>query len=248
MKNTKNKKNMIIRSSLFVFFLSSIFYLLSSSICYGQDSGEFVNQGWSALGKINFEKVYQITDSCIQSFEAKAKKQAAQLDGFPAKGEEDNYKAMNHVATCYFIKGEAYMREDKNEKAIQTFQEAIDKYPYAQSFDPRGWYWSIKEKAQKSINKLITGKIEDEDEAEAIITQVELHDPGKDLPIDYEEFGEFKGIGTEDYEYIVEKPIELAEAAGEGVYPNTNSVNFDPRLQERPLGNIKFPGLKYSLL
>ncbi|MCF7893814.1 MAG: tetratricopeptide repeat protein [Candidatus Omnitrophica bacterium] len=232
MKKINDKKNKIKKSLLCIVFLSSIFYLLPS-LCYGQDSGKFVSKSWSALGQRNFDKVYQLTDECIQTFTTKAKKQASKLNDFPAKGEEANYKVMNDVATCYFIKAESYMREEKKEKAIETFQEVIEKYPYAQSFDPRGWYWSIQEKAKSSIEKLKTGKIgKEESKEEVVITQVKLYDPGKKLPIDYEKFGEFKGAGTKNYEYIIKKPIELAEAVGEGIFPNTNSVKFDPRYQE----------------
>ncbi|MCF7895240.1 MAG: hypothetical protein K9L69_03815 [Candidatus Omnitrophica bacterium] len=231
MRKINNKNKRVKKSLLYIVLLSSIFYLLPS-LCYGQDSGELVNKGWSALGKRDFEKVREVTDDCIQKYQEKAKEQASRLNSFPAKGEEDQYKTMNDVATCYFIKAESYMREDKKEKAVEVFQEVVQFYPYAQSFDPRGWYWSIKEKAQKSINKLITGKIEEEELEEVIISQIDLYDPGQDLPIDYEKFGEFKGVGTENYEYIIENPIELAEAVGEAIHPNTSAVKFDPHYQE----------------
>ncbi len=228
-KNLDKKQNK--RVLFLIVVLSSIFYFLPS-LCYGQDSGEFVSRGWSALGKRDFDKVHQITDQCIQEFDEKAGKQADKLNKFPAKGEEDKYKVMNNVATCYFIKAESYMRAEKKEKAIETFEKIVNKYPYAQSFDPRGWYWSLKEKAAASIQKLKTGKIEEAEEEDVPITKINLYEPGKDLPIDYEKFGEFKEVGTKNYEYIIENPIELAEAVGEGIYPNTNTVKFDPGYQK----------------
>ncbi|MCF7877748.1 MAG: hypothetical protein K9M14_05450, partial [Candidatus Omnitrophica bacterium] len=132
----KNKKQMLIakNKSSIVYRLSSIVprlmitfiaLCLLPTLCYGQDSGQFVNKGWSALGKRNFDKVHQITDKCIQTYQEKAKKQASKLNSFPAKGEEDQYETMNNAATCYFIKGEAYMREEKKEKAIETFQKVV---------------------------------------------------------------------------------------------------------------------------
>ncbi|MCF7916619.1 MAG: hypothetical protein K9L61_02450 [Candidatus Omnitrophica bacterium] len=231
MKKINSKNDKVKKSLLYIVLLSSVFYLLPA-VCYGQDSDQFVNKGWSALGERDFDKVYEVTDDCIQKFEEEAEKQASKLNSFPAKGEESKYKAMNNVATCYFIKAESYMREEKKAKAIETFEKIVEKYPYAQSFDPRGWYWSIREKATSSIQKLKTGKITEKAEEDVTITEVKLYDPGSELPIDYQKYGRFEGAGTKDYQYIVEKPIELAEAVGEGIYPNTNAVKFDPRYQK----------------
>ncbi len=206
---------------------------LTALDCYAQDSSEYVNKGWSLLGKRKFDQVYEITNECIDKFSDEAEKLARTLNDFPTKGEEEKYKAMNDVATCYFIKGEALMREGKTEEAKKVFSEVIEKYPYAQSFDPRGWYWSIKEKAEITLNKLETGKVEEDDEPEDVtITKVKLYDPGSELPVNYQKYGEFKNVGTKDYEYVINDPIGLAKETGEGVYPNSTSVKFDPRYAE----------------
>jgi len=197
--------------------------------CFAEDSSEYVKKGWAILGKREFEEVHKTTEECISRFSPEANRLAETLNGFPSKGEEKNFKIMNDVATCYFMKGEAFIREGKIEEARKTFQEVIDKYPYAQSFDPRGWYWSIKEKSEITLRKLATGKVEEkETEKEVIISDFELYDEGFEFPVDYSKYGKFKDRDTKDYKYIVNDPIGLSKAVGEGIYPNTTSLKFDP--------------------
>jgi len=206
-------------------FLSAVCGLLS---VFAQDSSFYVKKGWSLLGERKFEEVYQITDKCIQEFGKEAEKLSSTLSDFPPKDKESKYQVMNDVAICYFIKAEGLMREGKIEEAKKTFKEVIKKYPYAQAFDPRGWYWSVKEKAEISLKKLEAGRIIEEEEEEVIITKVKLYDEGEEFPIDYTKYGEFVGVGTKNYKYIIKDPIGLSKAAGEGIYPNSTSFKFDP--------------------
>ncbi|NQT28905.1 MAG: tetratricopeptide repeat protein [Candidatus Omnitrophica bacterium] len=209
--------------------LFSVFCLLFSVFCYAQDSSDYVNKAWSHLGKREFSEAHLLVDECIEIYSTQAEDQAKALEDFPTKGEEDNFKIMDDVATCYFIKGEALMREGKTEEAKVAFTKAIDKYPYAQSFDPRGWYWSIKEKSEITLKKLETGRVEEENgEEEVVISEIELYDKGEEFPVDYVRYGEFQNIGEENYKYVIINPIELSKATGEGIYPNSTSVKFDP--------------------
>ncbi len=54
-----------------------------------------------------------------------------------------------------------------------------------------------------------------------------LYDPGTEDVVDYEKYGTFKDVGKESYEYRITDRKGLAEAVGEGIYPN-NSVYKDP--------------------
>jgi len=209
--------------------LSYIFYFLFSIPCYAQDSSDYVNKAWARLGKREFSEVHTLVDQCIEKYSFLARDQAKVLGDFPTKGEEDNFKIMNDVAACYFIKGEALIREGKTEEAKAAFAKVIDQYPYAQSFDPRGWYWSIKEKSEITLKKLETGRVEEEEtEEDVVISKINLYDPGKEFPVNYTRYGEFQNIGEENYKYVIINPVELAKATGEGIYPNSTSVKFDP--------------------
>lgn len=216
-----------------IILLSTLCSLLATFSGYAQGSGEYVSKGWAELGKRNFPQAHQITDNCIQRFSSKADALAQKLTDFPPEEKESFYQVMNDVAVCYFIKGEAYMRSDEVEEAKKIFKEVIEKYPFALAWDPRGWFWSVKEKAEITLKKLQTGIIEEEEEEEEIpSSQVILHDAGDKPPVDYEKYGEFIGVGTKEYKYIIKDPVGLSEAVGEAVYPNSSSVKFDPEFNK----------------
>jgi len=208
-----------------VLFIFSLFFVSA----FSQESSDYVNRAWSELGKRNFKNVYELTNECIDKFSQEADKLAATLSDFPAKDKESFYQVMNDVATCYFIKGEALMREGNTEEAKKVFKEVIQKYPFAQAWDPRGWFWSIKEKSEITLKKLTTGKvIEEEERGKVVISKIKLYDEGEEFPVNYEKYGKFIGVGTKDYRYVIEDPIGLSKAVGEGIYPNSNSLKFDP--------------------
>ena len=54
-----------------------------------------------------------------------------------------------------------------------------------------------------------------------------LYEPGSGDIVDYSKYGEFKGVGTDQYDYKITDRKGLATAVGEGIYPN-NSVYKDP--------------------
>ncbi|MEK8024110.1 MAG: glycoside hydrolase family 2 TIM barrel-domain containing protein [Candidatus Hydrogenedentota bacterium] len=55
-----------------------------------------------------------------------------------------------------------------------------------------------------------------------------LAHPGLDGPVDYEKFGKFKGVGTNDYQYEISDFDGLKVAVGEGIFPNQDKVRDDP--------------------
>lgn len=228
-QSTVRRKFLIIVWIFIAVTLTTMDHGLWTMDCYAQGSSDYVNKAWARLGKREFSEVHILVDECIRKYSSPAQDQAKTLGSFPTKGEEDNFKIMNNVATCYFIKGEALMREGKTEQAKTVFSQVIDKYPYAKSFDPRGWYWSIKEKSEITLKKLETGRIEEEEEEEeVVISKVKLYDEGKEFPVNYSRYGEFQNLGEEGYKYVIINPVGLAKATGEGIYPNSTSVKFDP--------------------
>ncbi|NTV29711.1 MAG: hypothetical protein HGA80_06500, partial [Candidatus Omnitrophica bacterium] len=97
----------------------------------------------------------------------------------------------------------------------------------------RGSYWSVAEKSQASVDGM-TGVAEKREEAERNKPWVypQLAMPSKDPVVDYNKYGKFVGVGTADYRYEMGNPARLAEAVGEGIFPNTGDVLKNPRFKE----------------
>jgi len=221
-------------------FLVSIAFLALGAInpIYSQDkpsSGELIVKAWEVHSKRDIEVTFKYTQECIDLYQDLADKQQASLKELPrSKDEIEAVQALNDVATAYFIQAESYMRQGKLEEAKKIFQLIIDKYPFAQAWDQFGWYWQIAEVSKKSIKKIETGSIEIEqkEKVSQLPTKIVLYEPGKEDFVDYAKYGEFKNIGTRDYQYIVKDQEGLSAAVGEGIYPNTTSVRWDPEFKK----------------
>jgi beta-glucuronidase len=208
----------------------SVFLLIAYSLqvtAYSQDSGDYVKKAWALRGAKNYTEAYTVIDECVEKFSSSADKLAKSLNDFPAPGNEIAFKIMNDVTECHFIKAEALREQGRIDEAKLAFQAIVDKYPFAKAFDPRGWYWSLGETAKKALAQ-IAGKHYDEPHKIEEQTAVKLYDSGYEFPVDYEKYGKFEGRGSKNYKYIVEDPIGLAKAVGEGIHPNTSSIKFDP--------------------
>jgi len=195
-----------------------------------ESSQELVRLAWDASHKNNLEELMNIVDRCVALYGNEALLQQAQLDNFPPRGEETNYQSLNDVGTCLFIKAEALMNIGRMGEAIAQFQDTITNYRLAQAWDPRGWYWSIAEKSQDSID-VLTGKAEDQMEKtfkRSARTVPKLHDRGIQGVIDYTKYGKFLNVGKEKYKYSLGDIEGLQAAVGEGIYPNTASVYNNP--------------------
>jgi len=239
----------IFKSGLIV----SAFLIFNFAFCiisHSQEVGEYVNKAWAASGQGNFIELQRVTDECIEKFSKTADELALGLIDFPAQEVNSTYQVMIDVATCYFIKGEGYVKQgaialkagdqkeaDKNfMQAKEVFSQLVKRYPFAQAWDPRGWFWSLREAAEKTVEKIDKNEVVKMGVEKPYPIQkqttVKLHDKGSELPIDYRKYGKFTKVGTKDYKYLIDDPIGLSEAVGEAIYPNTNSIKFDPKFVE----------------
>jgi len=205
-------------------------------------SKEIVRRAWEASGRRDLEQLSEIVDQCLEVYGPQAKELHGLLTGFPIRGEEEEYSVLNAVGTCVFIQAEALMNNGKTEEAVVLFKEAMEEYKWAQAWDPsRGAYWSIAEKSQASID-VLSGKVDEEVEEKvpSVKSMPTIKDKGTEEIIDYTKYGEFVGVGTEDYAYKIKDPKGLSAAIGEGVYPNAAAVFKDPRYRElRGEGRLK---------
>ena len=198
-------------------------------------SGELIGKAWEAHGRRDIEATFKYTNQLIELYKEQADSEQKYLKELPKTKEEiENLHALNDVAGAYFIQAESYMHQKKMEDAKKIFKFIIDNYYYAQGWDQRGWYWQIAEVSKQSIKKIETGSIELEKKkpVSQLVTRIVLYDPGKEDFVNYEKYGEFKNIGIRDYKYIIKDQEGLSAAVGEGVYPNTTSVRWDPEMKK----------------
>ncbi len=200
-------------------------------------SSELVDKAWEWHGKRDAEQTFKYTQQAIDLYKDKADKEQAALPALPrGKKEIEAVQVLNDVATAYFIQAESLRNQGKPEEAVKTFQTIIDKYPYAQAWDQRGWFWVIAKTSQEAINQLkgeeAAAKKAPEKSVSRVPTRIELYDPGKEDAVEYDKYGEFQNVGTKNYRYVVKDQDALSAAVGEGIYPNTSSVRWDPEFKK----------------
>jgi hypothetical protein len=76
------------------------------------------------------------------------------MRSFSRPGHEDDFSLVNDVATSHYIMGEAYMKTSRQDDALKEFNYVIATYPYAQCWDPKGWFWKVAEVSRKNIDKI----------------------------------------------------------------------------------------------
>lgn len=197
---------------------------------------DLVRNAWAASSKSQWDQLKTVFDQCVKFYEEEALKQHATLTGFPARDSIEKYTVMNDVGTCYFIEAEALREQARDQESVALFEETIKKFKWAQAFDPsRGGYWSIAEKSQATIDG-IKGQNEHEQKVQetkpSIRAMPNLVKSGKDAVVDYTKYGKFLNVGTKDYHYQINDVKALAEAVGEGIYPNLTDVYKNPNYKK----------------
>ncbi|MFT5387738.1 MAG: tetratricopeptide (TPR) repeat protein [Candidatus Omnitrophota bacterium] len=195
-------------------------------------SKELVKQSWKASSTKDIEKLDAIVKQCVSLYSEEAQELQKKLSSFPDKKTAEQYQALNDVGTCLFIQAEAYMNTGKTEKALDAFDYIIREYKWAQAWDPRGWYWSVAEKGQSSVD-VITGNVpEDIEPKKTLRTIPKLFTLGQESIIDYSKYGDFYNVGKSNYYYRIKDIDGLKAAIGEGIYPSTSEIYNNPRYKQ----------------
>jgi hypothetical protein len=221
-----------------VFLFFSIFVFTFAFAQEKPTSGDLIVKTWEAHGKKDIEATFQYSQQLIDLYKDEADRQQASLSALPKNRPDiEAVQSLNDVATAYFIQGESYRDQSKNDLAIKAFKVVVDNYSFGQAWDPRGWFWSVAKASQESIDKLqgiapIPVVVIPEKKVSQLPTKIVLYDQGKEEFVNYNKYGEFKGTGTKDYQYVLNDQEGLIAAVGEGIYPNTTSVRWDPEFKK----------------
>ncbi len=126
------------------------------------------SKAWEALNKGDIEAVLAFTNKCVELYGEQAKAMQASLKDYVKGAKEGGLDkdvfeqwALNDVATCYFIQGEAYLKAKMDEEAKEAYKTVIDKYSFAQAWDPKGWFWKPAAGAKEKIMGIESGSLFD---------------------------------------------------------------------------------------
>ena len=112
---------------------------------------------WEELAKKDYDGVFAYARKCLETYEADAKTMAGSMRTFAGIGKEDDYSLVNDVATAHYIMGEADMKLNRIADAENEFSYIIATYPYAQCWDPKGWFWKVADISRKNMEKMKNG-------------------------------------------------------------------------------------------
>ena len=232
-------------SWLIVLAMVSFVFAEDATLPAKPSSGELIVKAWAAKGEGKFAETMQYTKQIIELYKDEADRQQNSLRAFPVNRPDiETASSLNDVGTAYFIQAEAWRDIQKNnDEALKAFRIIVDKYCFAQAWDPRGWFWKVAKASRESIIKITPvdtvpckciGVI-DEKKKECQVsktpTQITLYDSGKEDFVNYQKYGEFQNVGSENYKYVIKDQEGLMAAVGEGIYPNSTSIRWDPEFK-----------------
>lgn len=123
------------------------------------DYGDYTSQtlttnAWHALGAGNYELAIKYTEKCAELYEKRAREMQSSMKAKAHIDKVHDYWALNDVGTSYFIRGEALAKLGRKAEAIAAYKVVRDELRYAQTWDPKGWFWSPADAADPKIDML----------------------------------------------------------------------------------------------
>jgi len=140
-------------AGLFVLIMSLLASIINaetpSSLQRGGDfsvtsSAALTRLAWTALAAKDFDAVAAYTAKCRELYEAEARRQQSGLTAvIPASERERIFSlsSLNDVAVCYLVAGQGLELQGNTSAAIALYQSLNEKFPFAQCWDNKGWFW-----------------------------------------------------------------------------------------------------------
>lgn len=129
---------------------------LSAETDFGDSSSEtLTTKAWKAYEVKDYNTALIYADKCIELYGDKAAEMQQALTA-PLTEKEQIFSqwALNDVGTCYLIKGQSLEALGKKPEAILAYKGVAEKLPFAQCWDPQGWFWKPADAAREKLKKL----------------------------------------------------------------------------------------------
>ncbi|MBF0511022.1 MAG: tetratricopeptide repeat protein [Candidatus Omnitrophica bacterium] len=122
-------------------------------------SSTLATKAWAALAQNDIESVLAYTNKCIQLYAAQASKMQSSLTDYVTGSNDEIFKlwALNDVATCYYIQGEAYRNANMKDEAKEAFNKVMKDFSFGQTWDTKGWFWKPAAAAKEKLDMMAAG-------------------------------------------------------------------------------------------
>lgn len=122
---------------------------------FGNFSSEtLTGKAWAATEAKNYPAVKVYADKCREMYGAQAEEMQKTLTAPADKDHAFDYWALNDVGTASFLLGQALEKQGDNKGAIVAYKYVVEKTPYAQCWDPKGWFWKPADAAGARLKAL----------------------------------------------------------------------------------------------
>ena len=110
------------------------------------DYGDFTSQtlttkAWEALDNKNYPAVFAYTQKCEELYGEEGKQMNDGLEYFASPEDAAELWALNDVGTSLYIMATAYEKLEMYPQASEAYKKLANDYSFAQTWDPKGWYW-----------------------------------------------------------------------------------------------------------
>lgn len=120
-------------------------------------SATITTKAWKAYNANLHEDAIGYARKCVELYLPKAEEMQKALKApVPSENKEEVFKlwALNDVGTCLFILGQSLEKQDKGKEAIAAYEQIVEKVPFAQTWDTKGWFWKPADAAKTRIKAL----------------------------------------------------------------------------------------------
>lgn len=122
---------------------------------FGNFSSEtLTGKAWAATEAKDYVAVKVYADKCREMYGKQAEEMQAKLTAPAEKDQVFEYWALNDVGTSSFLLGQALEKQGDTKGAIVAYKYVVEKTPFAQCWDPKGWFWKPADAAGARLKAL----------------------------------------------------------------------------------------------
>ena len=123
------------------------------------DYGDYTSQtlttnAWDALAAKNYPAVFAYTQKCEELYGDEGKRMNEELEYFASPEDAAQLWALNDVGTSLYIMATAYEELEMYPQAREAYKKLANDYAFAQTWDPKGWYWKPATGAASKVDQL----------------------------------------------------------------------------------------------